>query len=250
MRIIYFYMILVLLVSCSSPSEVDVNDKTDIIVDIPDPNAPKILINKDEIDFGYLALNIPYTQTITIKNLSSENYSIPNVEFNELVRPFYLNELEFPIILSPNGEEGDEIELQINCVQMRTGHFVDQLNIYGDSTIVVDLESKVADMFVNDIVFSPTEENGVDIKFLEIVNNGTLPINIDSIIVESNFKEYFEVQVSEIPFKLGIGFQNNIKRIPIIFSPSVEGSFEAKLIVINDAEGLIKDTCIISAHGI
>lgn len=229
------------ILSCSSPFDVDVNDRDDIVVDIPDPNAPILFASTDHIDFEYLDLNSPSIKTVTVKNLRSSKYSIRDISFQKLTSPFYLDDLNLPIELAPNGNEGDEIEISINCVQMVTGHIIDDLVFFGDSNLIVKVESKVADLYVNDLRFTPVDVNGVDIKYLNIVNNGDTPIKITDFELSGQGSEAFSIQNKEDEYTLGIGTQNNTLRIPVIFNPKNTGEFNLEINIIHNGTGLLKD---------
>lgn len=143
----YSIFILLLLISCEDPTELDIDRK----IDYEYVTKKNLELATDTIDFGFVNKDAFYKEIIRIENISLNPVEIKNIYFENKPSIFYFDpslNLENLIVPSTNSKE---LNFYLNLRQGIVGNYEDKLIIETDTIYKVVLKSCVPDIMVQDL---------------------------------------------------------------------------------------------------
>lgn len=213
---------MIFIFSCSSPLEVDADRENNNFPN-PDPNAPLLISDKYNVDFGFVNNSEITSRTITLTNISGEDYTINDFIFQNQPTIFFHEDIAFPIVIDPY----DSKEIRLNSFQTVSGVFEDKLIIDGEKGPVIDLKSTLPEF---DVIISGASDFKVgeegNISVIGI-NNSNQQIDINRIYFSGNSNNQFKSLVSLNQRRL-LNPEETIN-IPINFLFYQEGTYSVKL---------------------
>lgn len=240
MRNFTYISLILLILSCSSPTDVDA-ERSKSNVKNPDPDALLLVADKINIDFGHVYYAETNSRRLILTNVTGEEYIINEITFQEQPSFFFIENQNFPIKLEPY----QSIELNVNCRQTLSGEFKDKLIIDGERAPSVELRSVLPDFQLSYQEEFEFNSGDVGVQIVTVINNSNLPIEISNIYLSGNHSNFFKLEFDPNDF-LELNPKQTFK-FPIKCNAERPGHFAAKLKFVIFGNGIYEDIAELNA---
>lgn len=219
----YLVILLLILVSCENPSEIDVPR----IIDYDYVTKKNLEFNYDTLDFGMVDKDAFYSNILKIINTSSEPVEIKSIYFENSPSIFYFDPSQnLQNVFVPNTNQ-KELNFRLNLRQSIVGEYYDKLFVETDTVYSLVLKSIVPDVKAQDypnIKVNLNDEISIKIKVLNFSNYLRRIYDID--IMNNQFNQ---LRYNNTPFNNIVLPANSNVEVEFKFKALQKGTFTPRI---------------------
>ncbi len=192
--------------------------------------GPKIEVDREILDFGYVAVGSFRTLKVTVTNAGNETLKIADIDTSNLKFPFFIN---LPVVLPVELLPGTSLDIFVSFSPSEAGFYNGSFTILTNSrNVTVNLQGVAAELDLKipaEVDFGTAEVGDIITKSISIVNDSFTELSILEIIAPE--EPFSIVSNIEAPYTLGPGETIDLL---IRFEPVEPGDFTDSIKIIFD----------------